>query len=146
MATHFIAIDLVKVYKTTQKAKANLKTVLAWGDEVEVVEIKTSHIKIAFKDFVEKPDGSILQTSTEGFILKPGSGGPALNSIIEPIATKNVLQVSFVDVQQGDGCVIETPKGKVLLLDGGENQMFARYASCFDERPKIKLTRKTLKN
>jgi beta-lactamase superfamily II metal-dependent hydrolase len=127
MKTHFIAIDLVKVYRTTEKKKSNLRTVLAWGDEVEVVEIKTSHIEIAFQDFVEKPDGSILQVSTKGFILKPGSGGPALSSIIKPIAEKKVLQVSFVDVQQGDGCVIETPKGKVLLLDGGENQMFARY-------------------
>lgn len=35
--------------------------------------------------------------------------------------------VSFVDVQQGDGAVIETPKGKVILVDGGENQLFARY-------------------
>ncbi len=127
MATHFIAIDLVKVYKTTEKKPSNLKMVLAWGDPVDVVEIKPSHIKIEFKDFEKKPDGSILQISTEGFILKPGSGGPALNSIIKPIAEKDVLQVSFVDVQQGDGCVIETPAGKVLLLDGGENQMFARY-------------------
>jgi len=142
MATHFIAIDLVKVYKTTEKKDANLKTVLAWGDEVEVVEVKTSHIKIAFKDFIEKTDGSILQTSPEGFILKPGSSGPALSSIIKPIAEKNVLQVSFVDVQQGDGCVIETPNGKVLLLDGGENQMFARYLAArysgtSPESPKI---------
>ena len=38
------------------------------------------------------------------------------------------MMVSMVDVQQGDGSVIETPKGKVLIpIDGGENQMFARY-------------------
>ncbi len=29
MATHFIATDLVKVYKTTTKSKSNLRTVLA---------------------------------------------------------------------------------------------------------------------
>ncbi len=127
MTTHFIAIDLVKVYKTTEKKKSNLRTVLAWGDEVEVIETKASHIKIALKDFTEKPDGSILQTATDGFILKASGNNPPLNSIIKPIAEKDVLQVSFIDVQQGDGCVVESPKGKVLLIDGGENQMFARY-------------------
>jgi hypothetical protein len=38
-----------------------------------------------------------------------------------------VLRVNFVDVQQGDGAVIEAPDGKVILVDGGDNQMFARY-------------------
>lgn len=127
MITHFIAIDLVKVYKTTQKTKANLKTVLAWGDEVDVLETKSTHIKIALKDFKEQNDGSILQVETEGFILEPRRGSVALGDMVKPIVDKDVLMVSFIDVQQGDGCVIETPKGKVLLLDGDENQMFARY-------------------
>ena len=38
-----------------------------------------------------------------------------------------VLRIDFVDVQQGDGSVIETPGGKVVLVDGGDNQLFARY-------------------
>jgi hypothetical protein len=117
---------LVKVYRTTEKKKSNIRTVLAWGDEVDIVESNATQIQIVFKDFTEKPDGSILQAESRGFILK-GSGGPTLSKVIKTIAEKNVLKVSFVDVQQGDGCVIETPKGKVLLLDGGENQMFARY-------------------
>lgn len=142
MKTHFIAVDLVKIYKTTKKTSSNLRTVLAWGDEVETLETTASYIKIALTDFVNKPDGSILQTNAEGYILKPGSGGPTLSNILKPIAQKNILQVSFVDVQQGDGCVIETPKGKVVLLDGGENQLFARYLAArypgsSPESPKI---------
>ena len=35
--------------------------------------------------------------------------------------------MNFVDVQQGDGSVIESPDGKVILVDGGDNQLFARY-------------------
>lgn len=127
MNTHFIAIDLVKVYKTTQKKKSELITVLAWGDEVGVIETKESYIKISLKDFVEKPDGSILQTMKEGFILKASNNKPRLSNVLKPLDEKNVLQISFVDVQQGDGCVVESPKGKVVLIDGGENQMFARY-------------------
>lgn len=126
MSTHYIAIDLVKIYKAPEKKAANFKTVLAWGDEVDLLETKAAYLKIGLKDFKEQADGSILQVSTEGYIMKPSSG-PALVNVLKPIASKDVLQVSFVDVQQGDGCVIETPKGKVMLLDGGENQMFARY-------------------
>jgi len=142
MATHFIAIDLVKIYRKAEKKAANLRTVLAWGDEVEVLESTAAHIKIELIDFVEKPDGSILPVKAEAFIMKPSGGGPALSSIIKPIAAKNVLKVDFVDVQQGDGCVIETPKGKVMLIDGGENQMFARYLAArypgsSPEKPKV---------
>ena len=47
--------------------------------------------------------------------------------LVRPLADNRVLKVNFVDVQQGDGSVIETPDGKILLIDGGDNQMFARY-------------------
>ena len=126
MAIHFINADLVKVYRTTEKKKNNIRTVLAWGDEVEVSQLNANQADIIFRDFKENPDGSILPIDTHGFILK-GSSGPSLSKVLRPIGEKNVLKISFVDVQQGDGCVIETPKGKVILLDGGENQMFARY-------------------
>lgn len=126
MPTHFIAIDLVKVYRSTTKKDSEYKTTLAWGDGVEVIEQKPNYIKISFKNFEYKQDGSILQVLTDGYILK-SSSGPALSKVIKPIAEKDVLQVSFVDVQQGDGCVVETPTGQVILIDGGENQMFARY-------------------
>ena len=126
MPTHFIAIDLVKVYKKATKAAADYKTTLAWGDNVDVIEQNAAFIKISFKYFQHKQDGSILPVFTDGFILK-SSSGPALSAVLKPIEEKNVLQVSFVDVQQGDACVIETPKGKVILIDGGENQLFARY-------------------
>jgi hypothetical protein len=39
----------------------------------------------------------------------------------------NILKVSFVDVQQGDGMVIQTPQGRIILVDGGDNELFARY-------------------
>ena len=44
--------------------------------------------------------------------------------------------VNFVDVQQGDGAVIETPKGKIVLIDGGDNVMFARYLATRFRRTK----------
>ena len=45
---------------------------------------------------------------------------------------KGVLKFSMVDVQQGDGMILETPpdendQSKIILLDGGDNQLFARH-------------------
>ncbi|MDE0830418.1 MAG: hypothetical protein OSB03_14560 [Vicinamibacterales bacterium] len=40
-----------------------------------------------------------------------------------------VLSVSMVDVQQGDGLILETPDGKIVFIDGGDNKLFARHAA-----------------
>jgi beta-lactamase superfamily II metal-dependent hydrolase len=42
---------------------------------------------------------------------------------------KSVLRFSMIDVQQGDGMIIETPEGKVIFIDGGDNKLFARHAA-----------------
>lgn len=125
MSTHFIACDLAKVYKTSEKKAANFLAVLAWGDEVELVNDHDKSIEIKLRNLIEQPDGSIIPVFRSGFIFKSKKTDTA--KIIRPLVQKDVLMVSFVDVQQGDGCVIETPKNKVILVDGGENQLFARY-------------------
>ncbi len=53
-----------------------------------------------------------------------------------------VLWLSMIDVQQGDGLILETPGGKTVLIDGGDNKLFARHAAkrypgSSDTRPKI---------
>lgn len=40
-----------------------------------------------------------------------------------------LIRLSMVDVQQGDGLILETPAGKVIFIDGGDNQLFARHAN-----------------
>lgn len=123
--THFIAADLVKVFRSAQKKSAELITVLAWGDEVELLESSGNTIKIALQNFKNLSDGSILPVKTEGYIIKPQR--IKIETILQPLEQKKVLKVSFVDVGQGDASVIETPKGKLILIDGGKNQLFARY-------------------
>lgn len=41
----------------------------------------------------------------------------------------SVFRLSMIDVQQGDGMIIETPSGKVIIIDGGDNKLFARHAA-----------------
>jgi beta-lactamase superfamily II metal-dependent hydrolase len=51
-----------------------------------------------------------------------------------------LLRLSMIDVQQGDGLILETPEGKIVLIDGGDNQLFARhvaarFAGTSEEKP-----------
>ncbi len=133
MAKHcVINVDLAGVYDKPDAGK-KLITTLAWGDYVEVVETTDSYLKINTVKFETKSDGSILPVKTEAYIVPPKSARLADGTKLTPadvvIAKKDnaVLKVNFVDVQQGDGAVIETPDGKVILIDGGDNQLFARY-------------------
>ena len=105
---------------------------LAWGDYVDVLEVTDTHLRIATYTYQERSDGSILPVATEAWLVPPKSArrnGRRLKpaDLVIPRADSRVLKVNFVDVQQGDGAVIESPGGKVMLVDGGDNQMFARY-------------------
>ena len=50
-----------------------------------------------------------------------------IGEVLVPKSENKVLRLNFVDVQQGDGSVIESPSGQIILVDGGDNQLFARY-------------------
>jgi beta-lactamase superfamily II metal-dependent hydrolase len=144
---HQINVDLAKVFEVDDKGKKHLLTILGWGDEVEVLNAndvekgKATRVEVRAAKFVEpkRPDASerntkksIEETNTSakpqnvtGFIIPPR--GTRIQDVIIRIEDSPVLKVDFVDVQQGDGSVIITPKGKTILVDGGDNQLFARY-------------------
>jgi beta-lactamase superfamily II metal-dependent hydrolase len=122
-ATHLINVDLAKVFRTSDRK--GLLSVLTWGAAVEVVAITPAHVKVKATAFEAQADGSVKPVRVDGFIVPPKGTKPA--SVVVERARNKILKVDFVDVQQGDGAVIETPSGKVMLVDGGDNQMFARY-------------------
>lgn len=43
-----------------------------------------------------------------------------------PASTKGEVRVTFLDVGQGDAAVIETPRGQVIVVDGGGQPFFPR--------------------
>jgi hypothetical protein len=47
MASHYILADLIKVYKEPKKAQKDFMTVLAWGDEIELVADNENQLKYA---------------------------------------------------------------------------------------------------
>src|SRR5687768_7656963 len=118
-------VDLADVW--AGRGRKKLIRTIAWGDEVSVLTEKPTHIEIAIVRFEEHPDGSILPVTTTGYIEPTKTSGLKAANIVVPKSKNRVLKVNFVDVQQGDGSVIEAPDGKVILVDGGDNQLFARY-------------------
>lgn len=120
-----INVDLANVYSSPNR-KGFLHT-MAWGDYVNVEEVTDKHIRIKTAKFETQQDGSILPITTEAFICPTKSSKLKPADLVIPQKQSRVLKVNFVDVQQGDGTVIETPDGKIILVDGGDNQLFARY-------------------
>lgn len=124
-AEHVINVDLARVWSAGEKKR--LLRILSWGDSVEVIAVTDDHVEVRTTEFKELPDGSIKPQQVPGFIRPPKNSGIKPADVVLPRHKNKVLQVAFVDVQQGDGAIIETPQGKVVLIDGGDNQLFARY-------------------
>ena len=81
-----------------------------WGDRVEDLGLQGDRRRVRIHGAKTVVD--------EGFIR----AGAKLRDT-------GILRLSMVDVQQGDGLILETPAGKVVFVDGGDNQLFARHAA-----------------
>jgi beta-lactamase superfamily II metal-dependent hydrolase len=117
--THVIAVDLARVWSSAT-GREQVST-LIWGDPVEVIAVTADHVQILMPEL--RP--GVLRTP--GFIRPTRASHVEPGATIVPLAEHRILKIDFVDVQQGDGCTIETPRGKVVLIDGGDNQLFARH-------------------
>jgi beta-lactamase superfamily II metal-dependent hydrolase len=120
-----INVDLADVW--SQRGRKSLRHTVAWGDEVEVIKETSTHLEVQVTSFKTQPDGSVLPVTTMGFIEPTKTSRIKPSQVVIPREQNRVLKVNFVDVQQGDGSVIESPDGKIILVDGGDNQLFARY-------------------
>ena len=83
-----------------------------WGDPLERVPAKDSAkaMRVRMIGRTGRVD--------EGFI-KTGA----------KLRDKPVTRFSMIDVQQGDGMILETAGGKVIFIDAGEIKLFARHAA-----------------
>lgn len=117
----YINCDLAKVTVPASGARKERVEVLAWGDEVEVLGETDKQVEILMGTANELRDGSVQPIQIKGIIKKKKKSAKVV------IDKKEVLKVDFVDVQQGDGSIVETPEGDIIFIDGGELQLFARY-------------------
>jgi beta-lactamase superfamily II metal-dependent hydrolase len=125
-AQHLINVDLAEIEVPASSGQKAITRILGWGDEVEVVQITSEQVEVKVTIFRKLDDGSIKPESVSGFIRPKKNTIKPADIVIEKKDSR-ILKIDFVDVQQGDGSVIETPKGKIITIDGGDNQLFARY-------------------
>jgi beta-lactamase superfamily II metal-dependent hydrolase len=104
--------DFLKLYRD-EKGERKHQATLAFGDRVE------RGAKLGNWTTVRAPE--LFDGNGEWFV----KGTLALR----PAGAPGVLRLSMVDVQQGDGLVLETPSGKIMLVDGGDNKLFARHVA-----------------
>jgi len=109
MSNVFIDEDFVAVYSQPKK-DARRRVTLAFGDEIEVLEKQGKWTKIRVFNYFDQ--------TFQGWV----KGEPRVRET-------GVLRFSMLDVQQGDGMVLETPGGKVVFIDGGDNKLFARHVA-----------------
>ena len=120
-----IDVDLAEVYASEEKKEKEFIRTLEWGDGVEVENVTDEYVEIKTVRHEAQADGSIKPVPVPGFIVPLSEIRP--EEVAVEKQNSRVLRINFVDVQQGDASVIETAKGKVILIDGGDNQLFARY-------------------
>lgn len=125
-ATHVLNVDLGKIYRRDGDEFKYITTV-AWGDPLEVREIASDHVRVGATTMYTEADGSPRWERVDGFLRVPRGSGLAGADLVRERPDNDVLKVDFVDVQQGDAAVVESPSGKIVLIDGGDNQLFARY-------------------
>ncbi len=137
MARKILDHDLVKVYgdrfdKWKNKVEKNkLIQVLYWGDEVEmptpsqVTDEAVGRVDVRIYNYGR----GALQ---DGYIKKKKKQGRFVPLKLRTGSGKNLLEVTFIDVQQGDATLIRTPDRKLIIVDGGEEVFLARIlASIF---------------
>ncbi len=129
--THCVNVHLADVWENSDRT-GYIRT-LGWGDYIEVAQqngafdITNDYVRVKTVKFTRNAQtGEVSADEIWGYIA-PRSGGLSARDTVVPVANNAVLKVNFVDVQQGDGAVIETPDGQIVLIDGGDNQLFARY-------------------
>jgi beta-lactamase superfamily II metal-dependent hydrolase len=123
MATQnrFLDNDIVRIPVFAPDASGKptgkkLKTiVLFWGDEVKVTGKQEDRYVVEFQQR-EWRDGKYQTVKYAGLLPKKTT-----------FRDNSVLKVRFVDIGQGDGAIVETPKGQILFIDGGEEEHMRRY-------------------
>ncbi|MBW4664280.1 MAG: hypothetical protein KME01_08785 [Chroococcus sp. CMT-3BRIN-NPC107] len=120
-----INVDLADVFEHPDRQ--GFLHSIAWGDRVDVLETTTKHLRIPTTKYEKKSDSSILPVETEAYICPTKTSGKKPEDVVIPRSESQVLKVNFVEVQQGDGAVIKSPTGKIILVGCRHHQLFARY-------------------
>jgi beta-lactamase superfamily II metal-dependent hydrolase len=128
MEETIVADDLLKIYEKVivkGKPKKRIVTVLAWGDALQVGENTGKEIAVRVNARFWR-EGEYVSAWKDAFV--------SAKARFMPTGDNDVMKFSICDVQQGDASILETPKGRRVFIDCGENKLFARYLAARYER------------
>ncbi len=97
MTIDHVSAETAPLYLEPTGRKHSLK--LLWGDRVEVL-----------KESGDRAEVRARGRKTFGWVDKASLGGQPL------------LEIYFIDVEQGDGILVKTPNGRHLMVDGGQRR------------------------
>lgn len=119
-------------WDTRDDGSAKLKKarrVWYWGDDVDVLEPdaaddpQTKYFRVQFWN--PHANGG-AGGHTQAMVAKRRSGSHWRPLRWRTADQQRLLEVTFIDVQQGDATLVRTPGRKVMLVDGGEGPFVAR--------------------
>ena len=114
--TRYLDDDIVKLYAAGQPRKPeHLVATLFWGDSVRW--LGKGEVEIFRRSWSQQ--AGRYQSQRFRCALPPKAR----------FRPDPLLKVRFIDVGQGDGAMVETPAGKILLIDGGEEEHLRRYVN-----------------
>ncbi len=112
----YLDLDFAILYAEATKSSKKLLTIV-YGDELELIET----LPLSWKK---------VRINSTYFGIKEGFVKGTL-----PLRNTPIMKVTMVDVQQGDGMILETPEGKIIFIDGGDNKLFARHVAARYKHP-----------
>lgn len=116
--TRYLDDDIIRLYELDKpRTSKNLITTLFWGDSVRITGKQTGQYVVELSRREWDPVNKRYHTKTRLGGLPPKTR----------FRDAPVLKVRFLDVGQGDAAMVETPKGRILLIDGGEEEHLRRY-------------------
>lgn len=126
----YIDSDMVSVYEAGDDGRKRRLATLLWGDSVKVIGRSGDYWKLDFT--TRRWDAANRRYSWKKH--------DAFVSGKTTFRAAPLLKVRFVDVGQGDGAIIESPRGQIVLVDGGEedhiyNYITAAWAHLMRTRP-----------
>jgi beta-lactamase superfamily II metal-dependent hydrolase len=115
----YLDSDFVTVYEPGEDGKKKRLATLLWGDNVRVAGKSGDWWKLDFTTRRwDAANRRYAWQKHEAFI-----------SAKTKFRDAPVMKVRFVDVGQGDGAIVESPGGQMLLIDGGEQDHLYNYVS-----------------
>src|SRR5688572_812764 len=103
----YLDTDMVTVYVAGDDGKKHRLATLLWGDNVRVKGKSGGFWQLDFTTRIwDKTKRQFIWRKHDAFI----DGDVTFRDT-------PLLKVRFVDVGQGDGAIIESPKGQIMLVD-----------------------------